>query len=388
MAKLIAALCLHRNGAASAMRLRARRKKKSCAIFLAKFCHLIASASMTVFLILADTRSWRCSFSAAFMRLWALICPCVHSLIHRLLRNWLRNSALSRKSSYPQRLSLALNACRFLFRNSGCGLLISLKEAARNTTSLKRWRLRGDLDINALRSAVNEIIERHESLRTCFAQIDGDPVQIICPHLALDVPFIDLSALDPHKQQEELNNALHNEWEEPFDLTRGPLLRAKLIRLSAQEHIFLRTFHHVVADGWSEEIFNREFAELYAAFCEGRRPALPPLPLQYADYVLWQHSAAGEPRRSAALDYWTRQLLEAPDQLDLPRDRPRPARQSFSGALLHVTIPEGQLSSLKDLARSNDCTLYMALVAAFSRAAASLQRAKRYSHRLSGRQSA
>ena len=228
------------------------------------------------------------------------------------------------------------------------------------------WRLRGDLDINALRSAINEIIERHESLRTSFAQIDGDPVQVICPHLALDVPLIDLSALDPHKQQEELNNALHSEWEEPFDLTRGPLLRAKLIRLSAQEHIFLRTFHHVVADGWSEEIFNREFAELYAAFCEGRRSDLLPLPLQYADYVLWQHSAAGEPRRSAALDYWTRQLLEAPDQLDLPRDRPRPARQSFSGALLHVTIPEGQLSSLKELARSNDCTLYMALVAAFS----------------------
>ena len=95
-------------------------------------------------------------------------------------------------------------------------------------------------------------------------------------------------------------------------------------------------------------------------------PALPPLPLQYADYVLWQRSAAAEPRRSAALDYWTKQLLEAPDQLDLPRDRPRPARQSFAGELLHVTFPEDQLSALEDLARSNGCTLYMVLVAAFS----------------------
>ena len=227
-------------------------------------------------------------------------------------------------------------------------------------------RLRGDLDIAALKSAVNEMIERHESLRTCFAQIDGEPTQIICPHLTLDVPLIDLSALDSHQQQKELKTALHNEWEEPFDLTRGPLLRAKLIKLSAQEHIFLRTFHHIVADGWSEEIFNREFAEMYAAFREGRRPALPPLPLQYADYVLWQRSAAAEPRRSAALDYWTKQLLEAPDQLDLPRDRPRPARQSFAGELLHLTFPEEQLSALEDLARSNGCTLYMALVAAFS----------------------
>ena len=212
-------------------------------------------------------------------------------------------------------------------------------------------RLRGDLDINALKSAVNEIVERHESLRTCFTQIDGEPAQIICPRFVLDVPLIDLSALAPHRQQEELNKCLHNEWEEPFDLTHGPLLRIKLIRLSAQEHIFLRTLHHIVADGWSEEIFNREFAEIYAAFREGCRPALPPLPLQYADYVLWQRSAAAAPRRSAALDYWTKQLLDVPDQLELPRDRPRPARQSFCGELLHVALPEGQRSALEDLAQ-------------------------------------
>ena len=165
----------------------------------------------------------------------------------------------------PERLPVSFSQQRlwFIDQLEGSSAQYHIPEA---------WRLRGDLDINALRFAINEIIERHESLRTSFAQIDGDPVQIICPHLALDVPFIDLSALDPHKQQEELNNALHNEWEEPFDLTRGPLLRAKLIRLSAQEHIFLRTFHHVVADGWSEEIFNREFAELYAAFCEDAGP--------------------------------------------------------------------------------------------------------------------
>ena len=132
----------------------------------------------------------------------------------------------------PERLPVSFSQQRlwFIDQFEGSSAQYHIPEA---------WRLRGDLDINALRSAVNEIIERHESLRTSFAQIDGDPVQVICPHLALDVPLIDLSALDPHKQQEESNNVLHSEWEEPFDLTRGPLLRAKLIRLSAQEHIFL-----------------------------------------------------------------------------------------------------------------------------------------------------
>ncbi|MFL6311057.1 MAG: amino acid adenylation domain-containing protein [Terriglobales bacterium] len=227
-------------------------------------------------------------------------------------------------------------------------------------------RLRGDLDVAALKFALNEMIGRHESLRTCFASIDGEPAQVIRPRLTLEVPLIDLSTVNSSQQQQDLKAALHKEWEEPFDLTRGPLLRAKLIKLSAQEHIFLRRFHHIVADGWSEEIFNREFAAMYTAFREGRQPILSPLPLQYADYVLWQRSAAAEPRRSAALEYWSKQLLEAPDQLDLPRDRPRPARQSFAGELLHLTFPEDQLSALEHLARSNGCTLYMALVAAFS----------------------
>ena len=121
-----------------------------------------------------------------------------------------------------------------------------------------------------------------------------------------------------------------------------------------------------MADGWSEEIFNREFAEYYAAFREGRSPSLPPLQVQYADYVLWQRSAAGEPRLSAGLEYWRKQLFAVPDPLDLPRDRPRPARQSFAGAFLHFRLPEEQLIALETLARRNDCTLYITLVAAFS----------------------
>ncbi|HZU31810.1 MAG TPA: amino acid adenylation domain-containing protein, partial [Candidatus Angelobacter sp.] len=227
-------------------------------------------------------------------------------------------------------------------------------------------RLQGMLEVAGVRWAMNEMVKRHESLRTYFAQVDGEPVQYISPELTLDVPLIDLSALALHRQQDELKKALHNEWEEPFNLARGPLLRAKVFKLAEDDHVFLRTFHHIVADGWSEEIFNREFAAYYAAFRERRSASLAALPLQYADYVLWQRSAEAEPSLSAGWEYWKKQLSDAPDPLELPRDRPRPARQSFAGALYQAALPEEQVSALEALARSNGCTLYMALVAAFS----------------------
>jgi amino acid adenylation domain-containing protein len=227
-------------------------------------------------------------------------------------------------------------------------------------------RLRGRLDITGVRWAMNEMVQRHESLRTYFAQVDGEPVQCISPNLTLDVPLIDLRTLDSHRQQDELKKALHNEWEEPFDLTHGPLIRAKVFKLAEDDHVFLRTFHHIVADGWSEEIFNREFAAYYAAFKEGRSASLTALPLQYADYVLWQRSAEAEPSLSAGWEYWKKQLSDAPDPLELPRDRPRPMRQSFAGALHQATLRDEQVSALEALARNNGCTLYMALVAAFS----------------------
>jgi amino acid adenylation domain-containing protein/non-ribosomal peptide synthase protein (TIGR01720 family) len=227
-------------------------------------------------------------------------------------------------------------------------------------------RLRGELDLSALERAANAIVERHETLRTRFVQIDGEPLQIISPQLSISVPLVDLGALGPERQQAEVESAFRREWEEPFDLTRGPLLRLKLLRLSAREHVLLRTFHHIVADGWSEDIFNREFAALYSAFRNGEMPSLPALLLQYGDYVLWQGALENSGHRAAALEYWKNQLAGIPEQLELPRDRPRPARQGFAGEVLHVTLPEKQLALLEAAGRQNDCTLYMTMLAAFA----------------------
>jgi nonribosomal peptide synthetase DhbF len=169
-------------------------------------------------------------------------------------------------------------------------------------------RLRGELDLRALENAVNAIIERHETLRTHFVQIDGEPLQIVSPHLNITVPVVDLGNLDPERRQAEVESAFRREWEEPFDLTRAPLLRLKLLRLSTHEHVLLRTFHHIVADGWSEDIFNREFAAFYSALRNAQTPSLPALPLQYGDYVLWQGALENNNHRAAALEYWKEQL--------------------------------------------------------------------------------
>ncbi|HEX4605255.1 MAG TPA: condensation domain-containing protein, partial [Candidatus Angelobacter sp.] len=227
-------------------------------------------------------------------------------------------------------------------------------------------RLRGELDVAALQHAINAILERHESLRTHFAQIDGTPIAIMSPRLTLELPVIDLSALAPHAQEEKLTQSMRHEWDEPFDLAQGPLVRLKLLKLSEQEHVLLRTFHHIVADGWSEDIFHHELAACYRAFQDGLEPLLPPLPVQYMDYVLWQRGNAADDRRMADRDYWSKHLAGAPEQFDLPRDRPRPLRQSFAGAVVRAAIPKEQLTAIESLSRRNDCTLYMTLLASFA----------------------
>jgi hypothetical protein len=145
-------------------------------------------------------------------------------------------------------------------------------------------RLRGPLDRLALQQTIDTIAARHESLRTRFVEIDGEPVQLIAPVLHIDLPLEDLSTLDEAAQQEQVAAALRQEWEQPFDLAHGPLLRLKLVRLNEQDHILLRTFHDIISDGWSQGVFNREIGVLYEAFREGRDNPLEPLAVQYADF--------------------------------------------------------------------------------------------------------
>lgn len=227
-------------------------------------------------------------------------------------------------------------------------------------------RLSGKLDVEALRRAVETIVERHESLRTRFREVDGEPIQIIEAKGAIEIPIEDLSGLAEGAKQEYVAKALRREWEEGFDLERGPLLRMRLLRLSEREHMLLRTFHHIVSDGWSVGVFNREFMELYAAFHQGRENPLEPLPLQYGDFALWQREWLNEERMQEHLEYWKEQLAGIPEELELARDRERSTRQSFAADACRVVLAEEQVEGLKKLGQAADGTLYMTLLAGFA----------------------
>lgn len=227
-------------------------------------------------------------------------------------------------------------------------------------------RLRGELDLAALERTINAIVERHESLRTHFGQAQGEPFQVIEPAMAVHLPMDDFSGLPEPDQKEKVIALLKQEWEQPFNLSQGPLLRMRLIRLSTTDHIFLRTFHHIVSDGWSQAVFNHEFMVLYEAFHEGRNNPLEPLPVQYADYAAWQRNWLDDEALTRDLDYWKNQLADIPEQLDLPKDRPRQVRRTYAAAVCSATVSAEQLASIKRLCQSHHSTLYMGLLAAFS----------------------
>ncbi|HEV8335455.1 MAG TPA: amino acid adenylation domain-containing protein [Candidatus Polarisedimenticolia bacterium] len=245
-------------------------------------------------------------------------------------------------------------------------------------------RLEGPLDVQALRQALEAIVERHESLRTTFPIVDGLPVQVIqaparrtgTPDEKLDsgdsaggwhgqeMSIIDLSAL-PHAEREEAAQRRAAEAAcEPFDLARGPLRRASLLKLGEQDHVLLLSFHHIVSDGWSTEIFLRELAALYAAFREGRPSPLPDLPIQYADFAAWQRQWLVTEGLASQIAYWKRELAGAPP-LDLPVDRPRPRVPTYRGAREKVAVDPALLRRLRDLGRRHGATLFMTLLAAF-----------------------
>jgi amino acid adenylation domain-containing protein/non-ribosomal peptide synthase protein (TIGR01720 family) len=227
-------------------------------------------------------------------------------------------------------------------------------------------RLRGELDLQALKRTIAAIVQRHEILRTHFAEVEGEPVQIITPEVSVELPVEDLSRSDEGAIRAQVMSALRHEWEKPFDLSRGPLLRMKLFKVAANDYIFVRTFHHIISDGWSHGVFNREFAALYESFLQGGENPLPPLPVQYADFAVWQRKWLDKAALARQLDYWKNQLAGIPEELEIPKDRPRPAIQTFI-AEKHVTVlPEDRVAALHHAAQPKQATLYMALLAGFA----------------------
>jgi amino acid adenylation domain-containing protein len=229
-------------------------------------------------------------------------------------------------------------------------------------TLLEVVRLSGQLDVAALEQSLQEIIRRHDILRTTFVSLDGQPSQIIASTAAMSLPVVDLHALSAQERQAQIHAYAHTEVRRPFDLAQGPLLRAVLLRLSATEHVLLLTMHHIVSDGWSHRIFWQELAALYRALIHAE-PLLPTLPLQYADFALWQQQWLQGDRLDTLLAYWQQQLTGA-TTLQLPTDHPRPGLWTSRGARYRVVCSLARTQQLKALSQQYGVTLFMTLLAA------------------------
>jgi len=226
-------------------------------------------------------------------------------------------------------------------------------------------RLRGSLDIAALEQSLNEIVRRHETLRSSFASIDGQPMQVIAPVRRLKVELADLEHVPVAERQAEGHRLAVEETLRPFDLANDALLRASLVRLSEQEHIVLLTMHHIVSDGWSMGLLIKEVAACYEAFSTGKPALLPPLPIQYGDFAVWQREWLQGENFDQLLSYWRKQLDGLP-MLRLPTDHERAAVRSLRGAY-QVSEPPAELSAaLNAFSQRESVTIFMTLLAAFN----------------------
>ncbi len=227
-------------------------------------------------------------------------------------------------------------------------------------------RLRGRLDAAAVAAALDELERRHEVLHTVFGlSAEETAVQVIGPVSGRPLPLVDLRALPPAAREAELLSGVRAEGRRPFDLARGPLLRKALFATGEEEHALLLTLHHIVCDGWSLGVLVRELGALYASFARRHPSPLPALPVQYADFAVWQRSHLSGPVLADLVAWWRRQLADMPPLLELPTDRPRPGVQTFRGTTLPVRLPPGTTAAVQALSRRAGATPFMTLLAAF-----------------------
>jgi amino acid adenylation domain-containing protein len=228
-----------------------------------------------------------------------------------------------------------------------------------------KLRIGGPLNVAILGQSLTEILRRHEALRTTYHATEALPVQRISQAKAFRLPVIDLSDLPTHEQELEIQRLDVEEARLPFHLARGPLFRAVLLRLAADDHVLLLTMHHVVSDGWSMGVLYRELGTLYTSLSKDAAVPLPELPIQYADYALWQRQWLEGERLKKGLEYWRKQLSDRPPSLALPVDRPRPSDQAYQGARVHRTSSAPLTESLRRVSREEQSTPFMLLLAAF-----------------------
>lgn len=226
-------------------------------------------------------------------------------------------------------------------------------------------QLDGRLDVEALQRSLDEIVRRHEVLRTTFDSVDGQPLQRIAPESTVTLVHSNLSHFSEQCRDEELRRLIEDMAQRPFDLERGPLLRVGLARLAPERQVLLFTVHHSIFDGWSAGVLTREFAALYRVYSAGLPSPLPDMSLQYADYAAWQRGWLESGEIEKQLAYWREQLEGAPPLLELPTDYPRVAVQSYRGGMLRFQVQNPLAQALPVIGRAHDATLFMVLLAAF-----------------------
>jgi len=244
-------------------------------------------------------------------------------------------------------------------------LLAQLEPGSAAYNISRALHMQGELNVAALRQTFNTIVARHEVLRGSFNLVDGEPVQRIAAHIELAIPVIDLERLPQNERQRAVTRLITAEAQRPFDLARGPLLRANLLKLSSQDHVLLLTMHHIVSDGWSLGVLVKEMAAIYEAIVEHRQVDLPQPPIQYADFARWQRDWLQGEVLEEQLSYWRQQLAGAPVVLNLPIAKPRRSMQTFNGGHCFKRLSPEQSAPLVALSHHEGATLFMTLLAAF-----------------------
>ena len=227
-------------------------------------------------------------------------------------------------------------------------------------------QITGALNINALEQSLREIVRRHEILRTSYHTVNGQPVQVISDDATVTLPVVDLQQLPEVEQLTVVRSLATLEAQQPFKLSKSPLLRVTLLRLHPHSHVLLLCMHHIISDGWSMGIFIQELSTVYTALASGKPNPLPELPIQYADFAVWQQQWLREQVLETQLNYWKQQLAGAPPLLKLPTDRPRPASQTFRGSSWSISLSQDLTQKLDAISRKSGVTLFMTLLAAFA----------------------
>ncbi len=280
----------------------------------------------------------------------------------------LERKLLARRKAVPQPTLIprreSSGPCALSFAQSRLWLVERIIPAPGNYNISRVWRIRGALNAEALRAALDALLVRHEVLRTRLVMCDGAPQQVVVPHQPFALQVLDLGQCDDDARKDSLDEFVRSRTREAFDFSSENMLRAGLARLHDREYVLVVTLHHIAADGWSLGVLDRELEHGYTAFDRGLSAEMPPLPLQYSDFSEWQRDTLRGPVLERLLAYWRHQL-SGMSPLDLPTDRARPAQLSDRGDRERFTVPAPIVAILKDQAHTRGATLYMALLAAF-----------------------